>query len=241
LGGHSDRWEFLARFLLAKGISSYAIELKGFGETKHLQGHIESLRIYLDDIRGLQAIIRKEHPEAKIFILGESLGGLLSFLLSIEEPQLFNGLICISPAFKNAMQFPFWEMLQVFVAFLFNPRKRFPVPFNSQMCTRDTGYQKVMEASVKEHRLASAKLLINTFFAQLRAGFMKGELSIPTLFLIAGKDSLVDAETSRNVFQALKTQDKAIVEYPEMLHALSIELGREKVFADIVKWIEQRL
>ena len=34
LGGHSNNWEFMANFLAEHGVSSYAIELKGFGNTE---------------------------------------------------------------------------------------------------------------------------------------------------------------------------------------------------------------
>ena len=241
LGGHSDRWEFLAQFLLQNGISSYAIDLKGFGETPDLKGHIESLRIYFDDIRNLCEMIHHEHPQAKVYILGESLGGLIAFLLVTLEPELVNGLICISPVFKSSLEFSFFTIVKILFSFLFYPQKQFHVPFTAQMCTRDTEYQKVMDREVKEHRLATAKLLVNTLFAQLRAGFIKDTLEIPTLFLVAGKDFLVDAQTSISVFKSLKTQDKTIIEYPKMLHALSIDLGREKVFADIVRWVQARL
>jgi len=241
LGGHSDRWDFLSRFLLQNGISSYAIDLKGFGQTQDLKGHIDSFQTYFTDILSLRAIIKKEHPQAKVFILGESLGGLLVFLLAIRDPGLFNGLICISPAFKNKMQFSFLEIIKILAAFFCNPQQQFHVPFNAQMCTRDTGYQKTMEADDKEHRLASAKLLMNIVIAELHAGLLKAKLTTPTLFLIAGRDFLVDAQASLNIFKKLKIPDKTIIEYPEMYHALSIDLGRERVFADILKWIQERL
>ena len=36
-------------------------------------------------------------------------------------------------------------------------------------------------------------------------------------------------------------EDKQLIEYPEMFHALSIDLDREKVFADILNWVERRI
>jgi len=45
---------------------------------------------------------------------------------------------------------------------------------------------------------------------------------------------------SEKVFRGLKTKDKKIIMYPEMYHALSIELAREKVFEDILRWLIKR-
>ena len=241
LGGHSSRWEFLSQFLLQNRISSYAIELKGFGETKDLKGHIDSFEIYFQDLLAIRNIINQEHRGAKVFLLGESLGGLLAFLLAIRTPNLFHGLICLSPAFKGSLKSPFMDYVKVFVSMFFNPRKQFPVPFNAQMCTRDTDYQGVMDSDPREHRLATAKLLIELFLAQIRAGFLKHKLSIPTLFLTSGKDFLVDTKAISGIFKKLVVKDKTIIDYPDMYHALPIELGREKVFADILKWAQERL
>jgi len=241
LGGHTGRWEFLSRFFLQYGISSYAIELKGFGNSQAIKGHIDSLQIYFDDIRALRDIIKKEHPAAKCFFVGESLGGLLVFLLSIMEPGLSSGLICISPAFKSRLKFTFLEYIKIFSSFFFCPRKQFVAPFNSRMFTRDSAYQAVIEQDKREHHLVSARLLVNTLIAQIQAAFLKHKLKIPALFLTAGKDYLIDSKTIAHIFDGLGAKDKTIIKYEDMYHALSIDVDREKVFADILKWLQERI
>jgi alpha-beta hydrolase superfamily lysophospholipase len=67
------------------------------------------------------------------------------------------------------------------------------------------------------------------------------QLKTPVLFLLAGKDLLVDPRESESVFKKLKIKDKTLIKYPEMLHALSIDLGREKVFEDIFSWLTKRI
>jgi alpha-beta hydrolase superfamily lysophospholipase len=47
-------------------------------------------------------------------------------------------------------------------------------------------------------------------------------------------------KAERAMFARLALADKTIREYPEMRHALSIERGREAVFADIVAWLDKR-
>lgn len=240
LGGHSGRWEFLADYLAKKNIAGYAIELKGFGETKELKGHIDSFGTYFGDINALHAIMKNDHPDKKIFLLGESLGGLLAFLMAAPASNAFDGLICLSPAFKSRLKFSFPECARILLACLFNPRQQFTVPFNPQMCTRDAGYQKVMEADAREHRFATARFLVNTLAAQIRSQFLKGRLDMPTLFLIAGCDAMVDPRASLEIYENLKVKDKTLIQYPRMSHALSIDLGREKVFEDIAAWLDKQ-
>ncbi len=240
LCGQSNRWEVLADFFQQNNISSYAIDLKGFGETKGLPGHIDSFDKYLADIRSLYDIIHTENRHCPIFLLGESMGALISFLAAARAPELFDGLICISPAFKSKLKFTALNFLHIFLSLIYNPKKQFRVPFESRMFTRDTVSQERIEADYREHRLVSSKLLFNILIAQKQCETQKDKLKTPVLFLLAGKDLMVDTKTSEKFFSNLAIPDKGIIVYPDMYHALSIDLGKEKVFGDILSWIKQK-
>jgi alpha-beta hydrolase superfamily lysophospholipase len=242
LGAHTARWNFLAGFFAAKGFSSYALDLRGFGRTpERPRGHIDSFRIYDDDLLALLAIVAREHPGKKIFLLGESLGALMAFNLAGRFPGEFSGQILISPSFKNGMKFPLSSYLTLIALYLINARKTVPVPFTSAMCTRDVAYQKVMDANPDELRVASLKCLMGILGEQRSAKKPAKAMSVPALFLIPGLDQLVDERASRKLFAKMSLDDKTLLEYPDMHHALSIELGREKVFADILAWLRKRV
>ncbi len=241
IGAHTGRWNFLARFFRAHGISSYAIMLKGFGKAAATNGHADSLKTYLGDIRKLCALVAKENPGKKVFILGESLGGLISFIAAGLFPDLFDGVICISPAFGNRMKFSLLDYIRIFLSGIFNPKEQFDLPFDSDMCTRDAEYRRAMDHDPDEHRSASSGLLVGIAVAQIRSRRLCGRITKPVLFQIAGSDMLVDPEASVRVFNSLKVADKTLKDYPEMLHALSIDTDREKVFDDALNWLEQKL
>jgi alpha-beta hydrolase superfamily lysophospholipase len=241
-GAHTARWEFLADFFAGNGISSYAIELKGFGLTKDLpRGHVDSFRVYEDGIMALRETIARENPGKKIFLVGESMGGLIAFNLACRCSGHFAGLILISPAFKNALRFPFSSYLTIASLVLFKPEKTIPVPFTAEMCTRDTGYREIMERHPQEVRVGSLKCLLNFLLAQTKSPRLAKRLRIPLLFQIAGADLLVDKRASHRLYRKLKHEDKALLEYPDMHHALSIDLGRETVFRDTLEWLEKRI
>ncbi|MBU0759417.1 MAG: lysophospholipase [Candidatus Omnitrophica bacterium] len=241
LGGHSERWRFLSEFFLQNNISSYAVELKGFGETEGLKGHADSLNTYLEDIKTLHNLIAQENPGKKIFLIGESMGALLAFLIAREKEKLFDGVICISPAFKSILKFSATMYIKIFLNSIFCPEKQFRINFDSAILTRDREYQEVINSDPREHRLATAGLLINIARGQIKAAGLKNRIRMPLLFLLAGGDKMVDLEASKRIFNGLKLEDKTIFIYPGMYHALSIDLGKENVFGDIVKWIEHRI
>jgi alpha-beta hydrolase superfamily lysophospholipase len=242
LGAHSARWGFLAEALAGRGFTSYGVELRGYGQSpERPRGHVDSLRVWERDILALGEVAARENPGRKVFLLGESIGSLLAFNLVCRFPDAFAGQVLISPDFKNGLKFPPSSYLTLAGLLLFRPKKTIDVPYNSAMCTRDTAYQAVMDANPAELRVASLKCLVSILAEQTRSPRLAGKLRVPSLFLIAGTDFLVDERASRKLFGKLALDDKAIVEYPDMHHALSIDLGREKVFRDIIAWAEQRI
>jgi alpha-beta hydrolase superfamily lysophospholipase len=242
LGAQSARWTFLAEYLADAGWMSYAVELRGYGLTpERPRGHVDSLGVWERDILTLRDKIAAENPGRKIFVLGESIGALIAFNAACRFPTAFDGLVLISPDFKNGLKFPVTAYLTLAAFILFRPRKTIPIPFTSAMCTRDAAYRAVMDADPGELRIGSLACLMSIMREQGQAKKLTARLGIPVLFLIAGIDYLIDERASRKLFARLPVADKTILEYPEMLHALSIDLGREKVFGDILDWAGPRV
>lgn len=241
LGGYSGRWQFLADFFLQHDISSYAIELRGFGPTKGPRGHVDSFDQYFEDISCLRGIISKDNPGKKIFIIGESLGGLISFLAAAKTKKLFDGLILLSPAFMTKYKLPIWDYIKVFGSLFYNPKKQFYLHFVPKMYTRDVECQKRIAIDEQECNVATGQLLTRIVLGQLSAAFVHKKLEIPVLFLLSGADLIVNSKASRRLFRTLQDEDKGIIEYSSMYHALSIDVGREKVFGDILQWVENRI
>jgi acylglycerol lipase len=241
LGAHSARWDDLTAYFSRKKIAAYALELKGFGETKHLSGHIDSFKIYHQDINELLKLIKLDLPDHKIFLVGESMGGLLCFNQTLLTPHTFNGLICLAPAFKSIMSFKLLNLFKIYLAILTNPKKIFKVPLTSKMCTRDENFQLFMDNDPREIRIASAELLLQNILAQNHAKWHAAEIKIPTLFLLPGKDTVVSTQDSKKLYQKIVAKNKKMIEYPDMRHALSIDLDKEKVFADIWEWLTPQI
>ncbi len=231
LGAHAGRWDDTISFFDRHGIASYAVEL----------GNIEDLDKTELQIKRIYDIAAKENSDKKIFLAGESLGGLISLLFAAKNPKLFGGLICISPAFANRYKPSFLESLNILTSLFYNPKKQFKLPFDSSMCTRDPYHLKKMREDPREYRSVSIKLIFEILLAQIRARRAAINMTTPAFFLIAGDDKIADSRAAKEVFRAIAAEDKVFMEFPGMYHSLSIELGREAVFEEMLKWIDNKL
>lgn len=230
LGAHSERWAQAADFFFKKGISSYAIDLP----------NLTSVSSFYNEILRTREIAAKDSPGKPIFLVGESLGALVSFLFAAEHPELFNGLVCISPAFASRKPIGLLQGVKMLAPVLYDPARKIVLPFNSSMCTRDTDYRKKMDGDPLEYRSISLALVFGILMAQARARSVLRKIKTSVLFLLSGEDMVVDTEISKKIFAGLSSQDKTLLEFPGMYHALSIDLGKEAVFEELYKWAEKR-
>jgi len=231
LGANCSWWEPFALDSLKNGFSSYAIDLR-----EH-----QSFAEFFDAINNLLVKIRADNPCKKIFAAGESMGALIILSMALKDRALFDGLICIAPAFNSKAPLKLKDYFRLFLPLFYDRNKRCALPVTSDMCTRDPAYLKMIEATYDKDVMSTSKVLFDIFVTQLRMRLSRMRIDSPLIFLVAGHDLLVYSEASVEVFGRLKCEDKTLIEYPEMYHALSIELGKEKVFQDILSWIEKRM
>lgn len=230
LGGNENWWESLGNFFIQRGYSSYAADLRPsrtFGDFKK-------------NVIDLQKIIKTQNPDKKIFAVGESMGSLIILSAALSVRNIFDGLACMSPAFKSRTKLNFMDYFKIFFPLLYNPQKMYKLPLTTEMCTRDTDYIKIVEADYNKDVLSTSEVLFDIFLTQVRMGLMRIKLEIPVLFLLAGADKVTDNNVSRKIFNNLKCPDKILIEYPGMYHSLSIDLGKESVFSDMADWAEKR-
>lgn len=241
LGAYSGRWHFLGDYFKTRHITSYALELKGFGATDGPRGHIDSFRIYDRDIARLMSKIRNDNHLLPVFLYGESMGGFMALNYAAKNPINLSGLIVSSPVFRSILPFSLSRYMRCFTSLLFKPTQSIDLPFTTDMCTSDPEVRKSMDADPLELRTASAKLLINILKEQSRAGNSAKHIQLPVLFLTAGHDQFGDNLATRRIFDKIKGRDKTYLFYPDMLHVLHVEREREQVFKDVEAWLEDRI
>lgn len=230
LGANSSWWEEFAQFLLRRGVSSYAIDLRQYS----------SFKDFFKAIKELLTFVKRSNPDMKVFSVGESMGSLILLSMAAADKSLFDGVACMSPAFNSKAPLKPLDYAKIFLPLLYNPGKQYRLPVTSDMCTRDPIYLKSIESTYDKDVLSTSKVLFDIFVTQISARIFGISLEVPLLFLIAGGDKLVYSNSSVKVFEKIKARDKKIIEYPGMYHSLSIDIGREKVFNDVLSWMEEK-
>ena len=242
MGAHSGRYEYFAPFFKKKGFSGYAMDLQGYGELgKELKGHVESLKIYHEQIKQLKELAAKENPGKPLFLLGESMGGLLVTSHAINYDQEYKGVIAIVPAFNDVFNFTLADRLNILFKSIRDPKEPVLMPFNDADLTTDRAILSKLKKDRLEHKYASAGLLRQLLIEQvINIDAKIQRLKVPIFMLLSGKDRLVDTGFDANLFKRIKA-DKTLKIYNGSLHALTIEKNRKEIYKDIMEWAIKRV
>ncbi|MCA9806214.1 MAG: alpha/beta fold hydrolase, partial [Cyanobacteria bacterium HKST-UBA02] len=96
---HKGCFDAFGKEMANRGIAVYAIDLRGFGESKRIAEHTElDFDGCLVDIKAMLEQIRREQPGIPVVILGESMGGAMALRATALYPNLVEGLISSVPA-----------------------------------------------------------------------------------------------------------------------------------------------
>ena len=241
MGGYSGRFFELGPHLSGKGFKTYAIEQKGHGTSSSIRGHISNFKIYTEDLLSLVNTARAENPGKKVFVFGESMGGLILLDFSIHHQELINGIILVSPAVKDKIPMPLSKKANIFLSAVINRMKLFSASFNAEMFTRDPEMIKRINNDPLEVRYFTAWFFLSILKSIIFVNMNPKKISLPVLMLLAGRDTMISAEAAEAYFKKISSKDKELKWYPEMYHALYVDKDREKVFADIVDWVNKHL
>lgn len=112
---YSHAFTPLASDLARQGIATYAIDQRGFGATAR-PGRWHGIQSLTEDLRTLIGLLRARHPNARIYVAGESMGGAVAMLAAARHPLPVEGLILIAPAVWSRDTMPWYQRVALHAA-----------------------------------------------------------------------------------------------------------------------------
>ena len=218
-----------------------APDLRGHGRSPGRRGVVGRYEELTSDLRAVLAWAESERPGLPRFVLGHSNGGQVALRLALEDGDGPAGLILSNPSLHIVVPVPRYKLRIGRFLLRFAPGVTLAGKVADDWMTRDPEMRREHRLDALRHSRISAPL----FFGMVEGGPLiegrAGEIRVPVLMLLGGSDPVIDANASRRIFARLGSLDKTLIVYPEMLHEPLNELGRERVFADVASWLEERL
>jgi acylglycerol lipase len=236
---HSGYYGWAADQLVAIGLATYAVDLRGRGQSDGERFYIEDLKEYVNDVEKLAAVIKSREPDLPVFLLGHSAGGVVSCCYTLDHQSELKGLICEDFAF----QVPAPDFALAVLKGLSHVAPHAHVfKLNNQLFSRDP---KAVQAMNDDPLIKNETQPTSTMAAMVRADErLKKEfplIKLPVLILHGTEDKVTKPSGSQYFYDTAGSADKTIKLYEESYHDPLADIDRDKVMADIKAWIDTRL
>jgi L-alanine-DL-glutamate epimerase-like enolase superfamily enzyme/alpha-beta hydrolase superfamily lysophospholipase len=235
LQSHSQWFAEAADGLVDRGLSVYALDRRGSGSSPERSGDIDRYGAWTAEVAALVEFVRREQPGVPVHVVGHCFGANVALAAALERRGLAESLVLLTPGLHIRPDYTPAEKLRIAAAALLAPQRRFRVPQEDELFTRD---QEVL-AWIAADRLG-AKTLTARGLLEIRrlvASLPRriGELAVPLLVLEAARDRIVDNNANAAALDRHLAGRWRRVTF-DAEHFLLAEPCREAVLDEIAAW-----
>lgn len=247
LGEYASRYEVLAQFLAAAGISVYANDHRGHGATGLEQwggDHSKlgrpgkgGIRAQVADLLQFTGIIKAENPGIPLVFLGHSWGSLLGQMLINTHIAEFDAVVLTGTAYRQPGSMNAGNL---------NAKHKHLGTTGNEWLSRDAAVSQEFLENPLTFYADTLKLfgLVDglRLFGRPALDLPK---DVPVLIMIGDEDPLGGEESVRKLADALVQRgglrDVEVVVYAGARHEVFNETNQEEVRTDLLAWLEDRL
>lgn len=242
LGDHISRNQGIVSYLVNRGHACALYDQRGHGLSEGKRGHVDSFDQWVDDLRSFFEFTKASAPDnIPIFLLGGSLGGLISFFFITHTKEKISGLISVAAAIKPKISVPDWKLR---IARKLGSKIPSYTVFNGlkfENLSRNLDEIELLEHDRLFHRRISLGAAIDIENKLRLVMTLPCQISLPSLFLTGSDDRICLPEGSKKFSELIASPDKQCIVYDEMKHDILHDYGSEQVLEDIERWLSQRV
>lgn len=229
---HGGRYQEVARELVDAGLTALALDLRGHGRSDGQRGHVVRFTDYLDDIEaGLAVLAERVGADAPVLLVCHSNGSLAGLRLLADPfrcPRTIRAAVLSSPFLRLTFGVSPVKRALGQVASRLLPSLSLPNQIPLEVLTSCPQRRAEREVDTLCHDVASARWYAEALATQEWVRTFAHRIQVPTLWLVAGGDRLVDPAASREIHALLRAPAR-FEELPGMEHEVFNDPERASV------------
>jgi len=239
LNEHSNRYKHLAEYFTEKGYAIYGLDHVGHGKSSGTRSFAEDLPAFINPILTYLEMIKDWQPGLPVYLIGHSMGGLISANLLIDHQDkvhgaVLSGSLTLIPDYVSDFTIKIGKLLSSIL-----PKMRL-IAIDANGVSRD---QSVVQAYKDDPLVFNGKMtarisnVMNDGIARITDEGSK--IKIPVLLMHGSDDSLCDPECSIYLHNLISSQDNQLIIYDGLFHEIYNEPEQLMVFNDILNWLDR--
>jgi len=246
---YSNSFKLPARYLSKNNIFTFSFDLDGFGKNDNF-GFWYPLEVHKKVIKKQLLELKKQYPQKKIYLLGESMGGAIVTSLMTHEKELpIEGAVLVAPALWNFSEKNFFKSL-----FMFLISRSFPnlkIDSKGWVEVKASDNQEVLKELSQDkyfiHRPNLKSLygiieLMDESYKDAKKFF--SQPSYNTLVVIPIKDEIVPRKPLIELLEKTKVKSydffSEFIIFESSYHMILRDMKGNNVTEEIKKWILER-
>lgn len=234
---YAQQYSQLIGHLQAQGISVYAIDLHGHGYSSGQRGQVDVAQAVQDHFAARRILAAQQLP---IFLMGHSLGGLVTASSVVQQSEGIQGVILSSAALDMKVPAPVRLLSQPLAKFL--PSVTVQPPIKAKYLSRiDAQVNNATNDPLMYH--GSVPLQFGASLAKVSHANWPHykNWTTPVLLMHGTKDKLVPYRSSTRFMDTIAASDKNLYTVKGGYHELLNDIGHEETLAQLLHWLIQRL
>lgn len=236
LGEHIGRYEIIAEALNDQGYAVHGMDHQGHGQSEGDRCYFPSFESLIVDY--LQFVASVPCGDLPCFLVGHSMGGLVSIFVAARSVEKWRGVVLSGPALKNPENTPTVLALANFVV-THLPRFSVHGLAAEGLCAAKQVIHRYVADPLVHHGRLSLRVVVEMFNHYAIALEEAPKTKWPPMFILQGQeDQVCLAEGAQTFYETLNCSDKDYRCYPDLRHELFNAHG--EVLEDAINWIKQR-
>ncbi|HKY05949.1 MAG TPA: lysophospholipase [Blastocatellia bacterium] len=241
LGEHCGRYGPLTDHLIDRGYRVTAYDHRGHGKSEGLKGHVNRFTDYEDDLDRIVAHVRASAGERPLFLIGHSMGGLISLRYLARKAQGVAAAVVSAPAIQTVVKAPKPMVMVARIGSRLFPRMRVDNGLDPAVLSRDQEVGRRYGADPLVNRLVSFRWFTEMTRAMREVREMGPAITLPLLMMHGTGDKIVNFDASRRLFDRVRSHDKEFIDYPGYYHELFNEPEKAEIYRKVTDWIDARM
>jgi acylglycerol lipase len=242
LAEHCGRYINIVNRFVPQGYVVYALDHLGHGKSDGTRVYVDRFNDFIQPLRQFVEMVHGWQPGLAVFIVGHSLGGLISSVYLLDYQAGLRGAILTGAAVKVPDNITQTTILISKVLSVLAP-KAGVASLEVDAISRDPAVvQAYIDDPLNTTGKTSARLGAEMLKAMQRVGAEAPKIQLPVLIMHGGADRLVSPEASKLLYERVNSPDKTLRIWDGYYHELYNEPRpeREAVFCEMEAWLEER-
>jgi alpha-beta hydrolase superfamily lysophospholipase len=238
-GDHSGGMQNLSISLVKRNYLVFAFDLRGHGKSKGKRGYIRTWDEFNGDLHQFRKLVTFEQPGLPLYIVGHSIGALISLEYSLHKSEGISGIVAISPALSYEMNL--FERFGISLLSKLKPDYSINLSGRFQKLARNTAKHTKFYSDRLRHNIITPGLGRGLIEARARVENHAHSLKLPLLLQYGLEDKITPPGKLNEFFTQVGSENKQLLEYASARHRPFDGLGKEKFLNDLLLWLDQQV